>query len=101
VAERGVLVARVVYVKQEHSSRRFVILDTGMNDLLYTARSYAYPHPRGLCARPEGVARAAGSGHRRPVWPNAPTAFAKDRPNAAAAACIWLCVRRRRLLWLR
>ncbi|MDE2465901.1 MAG: diaminopimelate decarboxylase [Alphaproteobacteria bacterium] len=41
VAEAGVLVARVIYVK-ETESKRFVILDAGMNDLLRPALYDAY-----------------------------------------------------------
>ena len=43
VGNAGVLVARVVYVKQG-SSRRFVICDAGMNDLLRPAMYDAYHH---------------------------------------------------------
>ena len=83
VAESGVLVARVVYVKQV-TGRRFVILDAGMNDLLRPALYDAY--------HPIQPVRAAAAGAALepadvvgPVCESADS-FAKGRPLPPLAA---------------
>jgi diaminopimelate decarboxylase len=77
VAEAGVLVARVVYVKQG-TGRRFVILDTGMNDLLRPALYDAY-HPIFAVRAPAAGAALAPVDIVGPVCESADS-FAKDRP---------------------
>lgn len=83
VAEAGVLVARVVYVKQG-TGRRFVILDTGMNDLLRPALYDAY-HPILAVRAPADGAAVAPVDIVGPVCESADS-FAKDRPMPPLAA---------------
>ena len=83
VAEAGVLVARVVYVKQG-TGRRFVILDTGMNDLLRPALYDAY-HPILAVRAPADGAALAPVDIVGPVCESADS-FAKDRPMPPLAA---------------
>jgi diaminopimelate decarboxylase len=81
----GVLIARVTYVK-ETADRRFIITDTGMNDLIRPALYDAY-HEIGLVSSPlppSGRGGPASDGLRRadvvgPVCESGDV-FAKDRP---------------------
>jgi diaminopimelate decarboxylase len=83
VAEAGVLVARVVYVKQG-TGRRFAILDAGMNDLLRPALYDAY-HPILAVRAPAEGAALAPVDIVGPVCESADS-FAKDRPMPPLSA---------------
>jgi diaminopimelate decarboxylase len=83
VGEAGVLVARVVYVKQG-SGRRFVILDAGMNDLLRPALYDAY-HPLLPVRQPAADAALAAADVVGPICESA-DCFAVARPLPPLAA---------------
>ena len=83
VAEAGLLVARVVYVKQG-TGRRFVILDAGMNDLLRPALYDAY-HPILAVRAPAAGADLSPVEVVGPVCESA-DCFAKERPMPPLAA---------------
>ncbi len=87
-ANAGILIARVVYVKQS-GDRRFVIVDAGMNDLirpaLYEAYHHIWPVSREEAFVPNGRIADAAIAGTTPVDVVGPVCesgdfFAKDRP---------------------
>ena len=83
VGNAGVLVSRVVYVKQS-AGRRFVIVDAAMNDLPRPALYDAYHDIEPVAATPEGAATTPAD-VVGPICESADS-FARDRPLPPLAA---------------
>ena len=85
VARAGVLVTRVLVVKENHG-KRFVVVDAGMNDLLRPALYGAYHRIEPVTAGPEAVGPVDVVG---PVCESADfLARGRDLPNVAAGALL-------------